>query len=80
MKSEVKIRMRYRKTPIIFWLFTAIRNLIEFIFKMTGRLVAVLLGLVIMIIGIALCFTIIGAIVGVPLAIFGIAMVVRGFF
>lgn len=72
--------MRYRKTPVIFWPFVAIWNLIEFIFKMTGRLVAVLLGLVIMIIGIALCFTVIGAIAGAPLAVFGFTMMIRGFF
>jgi len=72
--------MRYGKTPIIFWPFVAIWNLIELIFKMTGRLVAALLGLVLMILGVALCFTVIGAIVGVPLAIFGFTMMIRGFF
>lgn len=72
--------MRYRNTWIIFWPFVAVWNLIEFIFKMIGRLFAVLLGLMIMILGAILCFTIVGAVVGIPLAIFGFTMMIRGFF
>jgi len=41
---------------------------------------AVLLGLLIMILGVILCFTIVGAVVGIPLAIFGFTMMIRGFF
>lgn len=47
---------------------------------MTGRLAAVILGLVLMIIGIILSVTIVGAFAGVPLAILGFTMMIRGFF
>lgn len=72
--------MRYNRTPFIFWPFVAIFNLIEVILKLTGRLVAAVLGLVLMIIGGVLCLTIIGAVVGIPLAVFGFTLIIRGFF
>lgn len=72
--------MRYGKTPIIFWPFVAVWNLVELILKMTGRLVAAILGLVLMIVGGILCITVVGAIVGIPLAVFGFALIIRGFF
>ncbi len=47
---------------------------------MTGRLVAAILGLVLMIVGVLVSFTIIGLIIGIPLIIFGFLLIVRGFF
>lgn len=55
-------------------------KLVEFILKFSGRMMAVILGLVFLAIGIALSITIIGAIIGVPLAIIGFLMIIRGFF
>ncbi len=72
--------MSYKKTPVIFWPFVAIWSLIGLILKMTGRLVAAILGFVLMIVGAVLCLTVVGAIVGIPLAIFGFTMMIRGFF
>jgi len=46
----------------------------------TGRLVAVILGLVFLIVGVVLTVTIVGAIVGVPFIIFGLLLMVRGLF
>lgn len=72
--------MRYTRTPFIFWPFVAVWNLVELILKMTGRLVAAILGFVLMLIGVLLCVTVVGAIVGIPLAVFGFTMMIRGFF
>lgn len=55
-------------------------KIVEYIIKFTGRMMAVILGLVFLAIGIALSLTIIGAIIGVPLAIIGFLMIIRGFF
>lgn len=55
-------------------------KLVEYILKFTGRIMAVILGLVFLAIGIALSITIIGAVLGVPLAIIGFLMIIRGFF
>lgn len=72
--------MKTSKTSILLFPFVALLKLIEIIIKITGRLLAVILGLVFMIIGGLLCLTIVGAIIGVPIVIFGFIMVVRGLF
>jgi len=46
----------------------------------TGRLVAVILGLVFLIVGGILTITVVGAIVGIPFIIFGLLLIVRGLF
>jgi hypothetical protein len=50
------------------------------ILKLTGRVVASLIGVVLMIVGIALSLTIVGAIFGIPLIIFGFMLTARGLF
>ena len=68
------------KTPWFLWPFVAIWKLVAGIIELTGRLVAAILGLVLMIVGVILTVTIIGAIVGIPLIIFGFLLIFRGFF
>jgi len=47
---------------------------------MTGRLVAILLGIVFMVVGVIATLTVIGAIIGVPMFLFGVLLVFRGLF
>jgi hypothetical protein len=67
-------------TPWILWPFVAIWKLVAGIIEVTGRLIAAILGLVLMIVGLILTLTVIGAIVGIPLIIFGFLLMIRGFF
>ncbi len=53
-------------------------NFIAYIITLTGRLLAVILGIVLMILGVLLTITVVGAIVGIPLIIIGLLLVVRG--
>jgi hypothetical protein len=69
-----------RNTPWILWPFVAIWDLLTGILKLTGRVIAALIGVALMIAGIALSLTIIGAIVGIPLIIIGFMLTVRGLF
>jgi len=69
-----------RSVPWYLWPFWAIWRLITFIVELTGRLVAVVLGLVMMIIGALVSLTVIGAVIGVPLILIGFLLVLRGFF
>lgn len=68
------------RLKILFFPFILIWNFIEFIIKITGRLLAVILGFVLMIAGITLCVTVVGALIGVPLIVLGTVMIIRGFF
>jgi hypothetical protein len=69
-----------RRTPWILWPFVALWRLLAGIVEITGRLVAVILGAVLMIVGIIVSLTVVGAIVGVPLAILGFLVILRGLF
>ena len=69
-----------RGYPWIFWPLVALWNLMAFVLKFTGRLVGSIVGMVLMIAGIALCFTIVGLPVGIPLALFGGALMLRSLF
>lgn len=64
--------------PLLLWPFWVVWRLVVGIVEATGRLVAIILGLVLMIVGVVLTLTVIGAIVGIPLAIFGFLLMVRG--
>ncbi len=74
--------MTARRHPIHWALFPfrALWALIATIVECTGRLVAIVLGFVFMLVGLLVSLTIVGAVVGIPLAIAGFMMVVRGIF
>ena len=67
-------------TPWYAWPFVALWKLIAGIVTLTGRLVAVILGFVLLLAGILVSLTVIGAIVGIPLAIVGFLLILRGIF
>ena len=66
--------------PWYLWPFAAIWKLLAVIVEMTGRFVAMVLGLVLILVGFIVSLTIIGAIVGIPLAIIGLLLLLRGIF
>ena len=67
-------------TPWFLWPFRALWMLLATIVEMVGRFVAVLLGLVLILVGVLISLTIIGAIIGIPLIIVGILLALRGIF
>jgi hypothetical protein len=67
-----------RRTSCLLWPFVAVWDLVVWIVNLTGRLIAMLLGLVFLIAGVILTLTVVGAVIGVPLAAFGILLMVRG--
>ena len=69
-----------RQIPWYLWPFAAIWKLLAVIVEMTGRLVAMILGIVLFVVGVLVSLTIVGAIVGVPLGIIGLLLFFRGMF
>lgn len=67
-------------TPWFLWPFIALWELLTFILKLTGRLIAAVLGLVFVIVGIILAVTLIAAPVGIPLVILGLLLMLRSIF
>ncbi len=64
----------------LLWPFAALWRLLALIVELTGRFVAMVLGIVFMIVGVIVSLTVIGAIVGVPLALIGLLLFFRGLF
>lgn len=60
------------------WPFVALWRLLAGIVGLTGRFVAMVLGLVFVLVGVLLSLTIVGAIIGVPLAIVGLMLFFKG--
>jgi len=69
-----------KEVPWFLWPFVALWRLLTFILELTGRVVGVVLGLVLVIAGILVSMTVVGAIVGIPLAIVGLLLIIRGIF
>ena len=71
---------RTKPIPWYAWPFVMIWRLVTGLLKLTGRVLGVVLGVALLIIGIALSMTIFGAIIGIPLAILGVMLITRGLF
>ena len=69
-----------RQTNWLFWPFVALWRLIAYFVGLTGRLLAVVLGVVLMITGVLLSATIIGAVIGIPLLLVGFLLTLKGIF
>jgi hypothetical protein len=62
------------------WPFVALWNLLTLILNLTGRIIAGVIGLAIMIVGALLTITVVGAPIGIPFIAFGFLLMVRGIF
>lgn len=65
---------------LLTWPIDLAMYLIGLILNMTGRLMAFILGLIICGLGVALCFTLIGMIIGIPVCIFGGGLMLKSIF
>ncbi len=74
------MQRREKRVPLLLWPFWAIWRLVTLILALTGRLLAAVLGLVLMILGVLLTVTVVGAVIGIPLIVFGFLLVLRGIF
>jgi len=66
--------------PMLLWPFYAIWRLLTFILKVVGRLLCGILGLGLMVGGIAITLSVVAAPVGIPLAAFGFLLLIRAIF
>ena len=80
MEAVRTTHVKQQHTPWFLWPFVALWRLLAVIVELTGRFVAMVLGMVRMLVGVIVSLTIIGAILGVPLAIIGLLLFVRGLF
>ena len=68
------------QVPWYLWPFWAVWRFLTWIVRLTGRLIAIILGLAMIIIGAVLSITVLLAPLGIPLIVFGFLLVLRGLF
>ena len=64
----------------LLWPCKAVWNLLALLLNITGRVLAGVLGVLLMIVGIALTMTVAGAPAGIPFAIVGLLLIIRSIF
>lgn len=69
-----------RHVPILLWPFYAIWRLLTLLLELIGRILCGTLGLGLMIAGVAVTLSVVGAPVGIPLAAFGFLLLARAIF
>lgn len=65
---------------IFFWPFTLVWWMVGLAFNILGRVLSLAIGLVLVILGGILTFTVIGAFLGIPLIGLGVLLAVRSLF
>lgn len=70
----------HRRVPWYLWPFYAVWRLVTFILAATGRLLCALLGVVLLIVGTTVALTLVGAPIGVPVALLGLLLLLRALF
>ncbi len=69
-----------KQVPWILWPFYVIWRIVTFIFELTGRIIAALIGLALMAAGVAVTLSVVAAPIGIPIAAFGFLLLVRALF
>jgi hypothetical protein len=69
-----------RSIPWLLWPFYALWRLLTFVLGLIGRLLSALLGLGLMVAGVAITLSVAGAPLGIPLTALGFLLLVRALF
>jgi hypothetical protein len=71
---------RDKRVPLLLWPFYGLWRLVTFILNVVGRLVCALLGLGLMVTGMAVAMSIIALPIGIALSAFGFLLLARALF
>lgn len=66
--------------PILLWPFYAVWRVLGFVLNLAGRLLCSIFGLLLMVAGVVITMSIVGAPVGIPLAALGFLLLIRSLF
>ncbi len=69
-----------RRAPILLWPFVLIWKIVTFVVNLIGIALGLGIGFVLLVLGVFLTSTVIGAIVGIPLCILGLMLMVRALY
>ncbi len=69
-----------KHVPWILWPFYAVWRIVTFVFELTGRIIAALIGLALMAAGVTITISVVAAPIGIPIVAFGFLLLVRALF
>jgi hypothetical protein len=69
-----------RKVPLLLWPFALLWRLLGAVLSITSRIICALLGLALMVSGVAITMSIVGAPAGIALSALGFLLLVRALF
>lgn len=69
-----------KNVPLLLWPFYAVWRLLTFVLNITGRVICLVLGVALMMAGITITLTVVGAPPGIALTALGFLLVVRALF
>lgn len=69
-----------KSVPVMLWPFYAIWRLLTFVLNVIGRVLCALLGIALMVTGVAIAMSVVGAPFGIPLTAIGFLLLVRALF
>jgi len=72
--------MNKHHVTCLLWPFAMLWHLLATIVGLTGRFIAMILGIIFICIGVIISLTLIGAIIGIPMAIIGLLLFLKGIF
>lgn len=70
----------YPRTPLVLLPFTLLWRIVSWGVEAVGILMGLLVGFILMVVGAALCLTVIGSVVGVPLLFLGVLITLRAIY
>jgi hypothetical protein len=68
------------RNSCLLWPIVALGQVVRFLLKSAGRLAFILFGFVLVMVGVMVSFTIVGACIGIPLILLGVSLILRGLF
>ena len=68
------------RNSCLLWPITAPFRLVRFLLKSAGRMALVVFGFVLVMVGVMVSFTVVGACIGIPLILLGASLILRGLF
>jgi hypothetical protein len=77
---DSNLKEKKMSNSCLLWPVLAPVRLVGFLLKMVGRLVLIVVGFLVMIAGVIVSFTVIGACIGIPMILLGVFLVIRGLF
>ncbi len=78
--KEAALKSTAARTPWYLWPFVMLWRFVTWVLGLTGRLIAVVLGLILLIVGVLVSLTVVGAVVGIPVGLLGFLLILRGLF